>query len=454
MNKTYESGELPQGMLRSTFIAVPKKPKAVECSQHRTISIMSHITKILLRVIMMRIRNKIKSEIAEEQCGFVEGKGTTNAIYILKTLGERAIEMQQDLYLCFIDYTKAFDTIHHERLMNLLSDLHVDGKDLRIIKKLYWAQSANIRVEGEVGESVKIKRGVRQGCVMSPDLFSLYTEYIMRKIEGMPGIKVGGNNINNLRYADDTVLIATSEENLQRILNVISEKSEEVGLKINTKKTFTMTISKREAPPCNIVLNNQQLQQVDKFKYLGATLTSDGRSIDEIKIRIAQAKAAFADLNKILTSNRISIETRRRVLGSCILPILQYGSEAWNINRIAENTINAAEMWFYRRMLRISYEDHITNEEVLTRIGSKRSLLKNIQTRQAQFFGHTMRRKKLEHLMTTGKFEGRKSRGRPREKIVDSMARWIGVEPVRMLRVVEDRERWRAMVANASRQGT
>ena len=112
INKIYDSGELPHGMLRSTFIALPKKAKAVECSQHRTISIMSHVTKILLRIIMLRMRNKIKSEIGDDQCGFDEGKGTTNAIYMLKTLGERAIEMQQDLFLCFIDYIKAFDTMH------------------------------------------------------------------------------------------------------------------------------------------------------------------------------------------------------------------------------------------------------------------------------------------------------------------------------------------------------
>lgn len=455
MNKIYDSGTIPQGMLTSTFIALPKKPKAAECGQHRTISLMSHITKILLRIIMLRIRNKIRPEIGEEQCGFVEGKGTMNAIYILKTLGERAMEMQQDLFLCFIDYTKAFDTIQHQHLIQLLEELNVDGKDLRIIKNLYWAQAANIRVDGEVGEYVKIRRGVRQGCVMSPDLFSLYTEFVMRKIDNMPGIKVGGKNINNLRYADDTVLIATKEDDLQHILNIVNNESEEVGLKINNKKTFTMTISKQKEPPtCNITLCNQQLQQVDSFKYLGATITSDGRSIGEIKIRIAQAKTAFMDLRKILTSQRITTETRRRVLENYIYPILQYGSEAWNINRKAADIINAAEMWCYRKALKISFEDHITNEEVLTRMGTERNLLKSTRKRQAQFFGHAMRREKLEHLVTTGKIEGRKSRGRPREKILDGISGWLSSEPLDVLRRVREREEWKAMVTYASRLGT
>ncbi|GFO41170.1 endonuclease-reverse transcriptase [Plakobranchus ocellatus] len=92
---------------------------------------MSHITKILLKLIMQRIRNKIKSEIAEEQCGFVEDKGTSNAIYILRTLIERALEVQKDVYLCFIDYTKAFDRVHYDEIITQLKQLNIDGKGLR-----------------------------------------------------------------------------------------------------------------------------------------------------------------------------------------------------------------------------------------------------------------------------------------------------------------------------------
>ncbi|ELT98390.1 hypothetical protein CAPTEDRAFT_77922, partial [Capitella teleta] len=133
--KIYDTGNIPEDPLKSVFIALPKKPGANECNQRRTISLMSHITKILLRTIMIRNRNIIKQEVAEEQCGFVESKGTKNAIYILRMLSERAIEMQNDLYLCFIDYT--FDTINHELLKRILQNLNIDGKDLRIMKNLY-----------------------------------------------------------------------------------------------------------------------------------------------------------------------------------------------------------------------------------------------------------------------------------------------------------------------------
>ena len=99
---------LPDDFLKSTFIALPKKQEAIECEEHRTINLSCHITKILLRIIMRRTRQKIKEEIADEQFGFVEGKGTQNAIYTLRTLIERSLEVQKDIYVCFIDYTKAF----------------------------------------------------------------------------------------------------------------------------------------------------------------------------------------------------------------------------------------------------------------------------------------------------------------------------------------------------------
>ncbi|GFO12960.1 endonuclease-reverse transcriptase [Plakobranchus ocellatus] len=156
---------------------------------------MSDITKILLKIIILRIKNKIKPEIAEEQCGFVEDKGTSNAICVLLTLIERPLEVQKDVYLCFIDYTKAFDRVRHDEIITELQQLNIDGKDLRIIKTMYWEQTAAMRIENKTSTFQDIKRGVKQGCVLFPDLFSLYSEIIIRNLENHPGIKVGGQNI-------------------------------------------------------------------------------------------------------------------------------------------------------------------------------------------------------------------------------------------------------------------
>ena len=111
-------------------------------------------------------------------CGFVEDSGTRNAISMVRMISERGIEIQKDVYMCFIDYTKTFDNAKHDELFKLLSTLDINGKDLRLIRNLYWEQTACMRVGNDKSAYTKIKKGVRQGCVFSPDLFNLYSEMI------------------------------------------------------------------------------------------------------------------------------------------------------------------------------------------------------------------------------------------------------------------------------------
>lgn len=456
LNEIYITGYIPEDMCKSVFIALPKKAGTIECEQHRTISLMSHVTKILLRIINLRIRKHIKPEIAEEQFGFVEGKGTTNAIFILRTLIERSIAINKDLYLCFIDYTKAFDRVRHEEMMKLLEKLQVDGRDLRIIKNIYWKQTAAMKVINEIGVFQEIKRGVRQGCVLSPDLFSLYSESIMRRIKKVKGVKIGGQNINNIRYADDTVLIAESQASLQTLLNMITQESTKRGLELNCSKTEVMVISRKAATPkCNIQINGKALKQVDKYVYLGTIITSDGRCSNEIRARIAKAKSTFNSMKKILTNTNLSITVRKRVLQSYIMPILLYGCETWTMSKQITKQLEAAEMWFWRRMQRIPWTAKKTNEEVLREVTEKRNLIRSIMRRQARFFGHVMRRQQLENLVTTGKMEGKRGRGRPRVKFLDRLTKWHGRRrPTEIIRDTQNRTLWRGMIADAFWHGT
>ena len=136
------------------------------------------------------MRKSLRPEISKTQFGFVPDKGTRNAIFTLSVLMERCIEVGKDLYLCFIDYSKAFDKVKHEELLVILENLDIDGKDLRLIRNLYWDQSATVQIKGEHSDYKKIKRGVRQECVMSPDLFNLFSEIILHNLEENSGLKV------------------------------------------------------------------------------------------------------------------------------------------------------------------------------------------------------------------------------------------------------------------------
>ena len=230
----------------------------------------------------------------------------------------------------------------------------IDDKDLRIIQNLYYEQEASVRVVNAETETIPIKKGVRQGCVASPDLFNLYQEMIMRVTTNMAGIKVGGININNIRYADDTALIATSQVNLQRLVDRVVVKSTAYGMEVNVKKTKCMVMTKKESvPECRIAVKGEMIKQVNNFKYLGSNITSDGRCVTEVKCRIAQAKRAFVELDNILKNKKMLIRTRMRVLKCYVHPILQYGCEIWTLNAELRRAINAFEMWCLRRMQRI-----------------------------------------------------------------------------------------------------
>ena len=156
-------------------------------------------------VLLLRLGSRIWPEIGREQFGFVEDAGTRNAIFVLRVITEKAVEMQKDIYMCFIDYTKTFDKVRHQELFKDLDKLDLYRKDVHLLASLYWNQTACIQRDGEYSEHTKIRRGVRQGSVMSPNLFNYYSEMILQELEVEKGLKVGGQNITNLRYADDTV---------------------------------------------------------------------------------------------------------------------------------------------------------------------------------------------------------------------------------------------------------
>ena len=212
-----------------------------------------------------------------------------------------------------------------------------------------------VRTEHGITEEFQVKKGVRQGCVLSPSLFNLYTEKIFREIEDMEGANVGGHNINNLRYADDTSLLALEEQKLQNLLTTVNVKSKLYGMEINVKKTKSMVASKKqETPKVSINLDGTAIEQVEKMVYLGSITTEDGKSEVETKRRIEIARNAFNNMKSVLASRNISLNTRMRLTKCYVWSTLLYGAETWIITKALTKRIDAFEMWTYRQMLRIS----------------------------------------------------------------------------------------------------
>ena len=233
--------------------------------------------------------------------------------------------------------------------MSSLSATKVDVNDIAVIAHLYWQQITRIRNGSDLTEPVKIKRGVYQGCVLSPVIFNLYTEHIFRKTNHIPGVKIKGHNINNLRYAVDTVLIAEDEASLQDIVTAVKDESEKGGLLMNIKKTKAMLLTNdTEEKKVSIHIDHKDVEQVQSFTYLGQLITDDGKSEVEIRSRIGLAKNAFSKRYTLLTNKNISLKTRIRLTKCHVWSLLTYACDTWTLSKQMEAKIEAFEMLLYQ----------------------------------------------------------------------------------------------------------
>ena len=185
-------------------------------------------------------------EHPDVQAGFRKGRGTRDQIANIRCIIEKVREFQRNIYFCFIDYVKAFDCEDHNKLWKILKEMGIPDHFFCLLRSLYAGQEATARTGHGKTDWVQTGEGVHQGCILSSCLFNLYAEYIMTNAgldKVQAGIKISKRNINNLRYADDTTLMAENEEALESLLMKVKEGSEKVDLKLNIQKTKIMASS-------------------------------------------------------------------------------------------------------------------------------------------------------------------------------------------------------------------
>src|SRR3989442_10325062 len=208
INKIYKSGYIPEDFRESIFVPIPEVSKAQECGDFRTIALISHASKVLLHLIKRRITTIIERQLGDSQMGFRKGRGTRDAIFQLRMISERITQMNREkeikgkkkmkmkrkkIYLCFVDYQKVFDRVRHDTLIEVMEKAGIPDLERRLIINLYWRQHAAVRWDGKVSRKVDVKRGVRQGCVISPILFNLHSEFMIKEaMDNVEGMKFNG----------------------------------------------------------------------------------------------------------------------------------------------------------------------------------------------------------------------------------------------------------------------
>ena len=199
----------------------------------------------MLKILQARLQQYVNRELPDVQAGFRKGRGTRDQIANIRWIMEKAREFQKNIYFCFIDYAKAFDCVDHNKLWKILKEMGILDHLICFLRNLYAGQEATLRTGHGTTDWLQNRKGVCQGCISSPCLFNLYSEYIMKNAglqDAQAGIKIAGRNINNLQYADDTTLMAENEE-LKSLLMNVQEESEKIALKLNIQKTKIMASS-------------------------------------------------------------------------------------------------------------------------------------------------------------------------------------------------------------------
>ena len=217
------------------------------------------------------------------------------------------------------------------KLWKSLKEMGIPDHLTCLLRNLYAGQEATARTGYGTTDWFQIGKGVRQGCILSPRLFNFYAEYIMRNAgmeEAQAGIKNAGRNINNLRYADDTTLMAESEE-LKSLLMKVKEESEKVGLKLNIQKTKIMA----SGPITSRQTVGETVETVSDFIFLGSKITVDGDCSHEIKRHLLLGRKVMTNLESILNIRDITLSTKVHLVKAIFFPVVMYGCESWTIKK-------------------------------------------------------------------------------------------------------------------------
>ena len=305
----------------SVFIAIPKKGNAKECSNYCTIALISDASKVMLKILQARLQQYMNQEIPDVQAEFGKGRGTRDQIANICWIIEKAREFQKNIYLCFSDYAKAFESVDHNKLWKILKEMGIPDHLTCLLRNLYAGQEATVRTRHGTTDCLQIGKGVRQGCILSPCLFSLFAEYIMQNArldESQAGIKIARRNINNLRYADDTTLVAENKEELKSLLMKVKEERGNVSLKLKIQKTKILASD----PITSWQINGEEMETVLDFISLGSKITVDGDCRHEIKRHLLLGRKAMTNLDGILKITDITLLTKVHIVKVTAFPVV------------------------------------------------------------------------------------------------------------------------------------
>ena len=472
----WNSEIVPAEFLKSDIITIyKKKGDRAHCENSRGISLLVVASKILTRIMMIRLCQHIsESTLPETQCGFRKDRSTCDMIFCARQLQEKCNEQNKDLYIAFIDLQKAFDTVNRELLWTVLEKFGTPPKFLTILKKLHENMSATVLASGERSPPFNIEVGVKQGCVIAPVIFNIFISAItilsqraipmedkvaiqfrldgslfnLRRLQAHT--KTVTKHILELQYADDCALVAHTPQALQRSLNVVAGLYEAMGLKMNVSKTEILIQRKNPEPHLTFYINGDEIKQVTNFKYLGS-IVSDKHSIDEeICNRINQASAAFGKLrSRVFLNDNLRLDTKIAVYTAVCISTLLYSAETWTAYRKHIKQLEAFHISSLQKILKLSWKDKIPHTEILQRAGTT-TIETMLAKKQLRWTGHIIRMSddRLPRQILYGQLpQGHRKQGAPMKRYKDQIKTTLKrcrIDPQALEGKAIDRPAWRS----------
>lgn len=477
----WEEEEMPDDFRDALIVSLYKnKGSKSDCGNYRGISLLSIAGKIFARVILNRLITVSEQNLPEAQCGFRPGRSTVDMIFAMRQLQEKCIEQNMPLFSVFIDLTKAFDTVNREALWTVLERIGCPPKFISMIRLFHDGMTGQVLSSGNVTEAFAISNGVKQGCVLAPVLFNVFFTcmlshavrdlekgvYIRYRLDGSlfdlrrltAKTKSLQALLQEVLFADDCALVAHAESDLQMMLDRFSEASKLFGLTVSLGKTEVLhqPAPNTHPPAPSIVIDDTPLANVEHFKYLGSTISCDGSLDKEIASRIGKASQALGRLRtRVLNQHNIRLSTKLKVYNAVVLPSLLYGCETWTLYRRHIKKLEYFHMRALRSILGISWQDHITNLEVLEHANST-SIESMLIRAQLRWVGHVIRMEdfRMPRRLMYGELQlGKRNQGRPKLRYKDTVKaniQWCHIKPRELEECAMDRPEWRAQIHRAA----
>ena len=442
-NDALEHGSFPEQWRNLLIVPVPKKGDLTKTSNYRGISLTSVALKTLNKMVLNRLIPHIEPILRDNQNGFRPGRSTTSHILALRRLLEGVTERKLTSVILFIDFRRAFDSLHRGILMRILRAYGIPDKLVRLIECSYEDTMARIKTEDGLTEAILILAGVLQGDTLAPYLFIIAIDYVMR--EALAGRDVGFTlrkrksrrhpevKITDTDYADDLSLLSDTIEQAQEFLGSLESAASAVGLHLNEGKTKFMSTGIEE--PSLVSSSGNHLEQVDDFVYLGAHLKSTEK---DFNIRKAKAWAACHRLKGIWkTDLRRNIKVN--LFRTTVEAILLYGAETWTLTSTMEKQLDGCYSRMLRMALGINWWDKVSNEEVFQNVPR---VSETVRTRRLRLAGHIQRHEELtaHQLLFWEPDRGSRGRGRPKKTYINQLREDTGLpDDGEIMRLMEDR---------------